>query len=458
MKLKVLLLILLFNCKFTFGAIRINASGDYLLRTSGLPAFNAFTICGWAKHRSDQSGNYAMLASIESGTSSAANTIVMGWFPDATNQIAGYTGGGVTPAIGNPAVDAWFFFAMTIAGAGANELKFYFGDLAGTALNVHTTTASASFTPGAIFVGNDSYAEWSDTSFRNIKIYDAVLSAAELELERWSSDPQRTSNLHLWTPLIGDTLDDSGNSKDWTEGGTIGIESGQPILRPYTTNFPDTEDPISQDGIWINGDAVGLDWEDVVTTTNKAYGCCLRIGYDDPTAIFKGAWASDHEISATVVSLNGATGTTRELELRLRTTITANVNSGYECLINSQVGGYYAQIVRWNGTVGDFTPLSGSTGPAYMVTPVTGDVLKGTAVGNTISCYLNDSLIMTADDMTFTGGSPGIGFFGDTGTTMTDFGYSVVTANDGKTTFTPGGGGGGTGGCRLSLLGAGGAC
>jgi hypothetical protein len=33
----------------------------------------------------------------------------------------------------------------------------------------------------------------------------------------------------------------------------------------YTTNFPLTENPISEGGRWINGGAVGLDWTNVST-------------------------------------------------------------------------------------------------------------------------------------------------------------------------------------------------
>ena len=40
--------------------------------------------------------------------------------------------------------------------------------------------------------------------------------------------------------------------------------------RTYTTNFPLTENPISEAGNWINGGTVGLDWTNVSTTPGLA--------------------------------------------------------------------------------------------------------------------------------------------------------------------------------------------
>jgi len=40
----------------------------------------------------------------------------------------------------------------------------------------------------------------------------------------------------------------------------------------YTTNFPLTEDPISEGGKWINGKKDGVDWANVRTTPGFAFG------------------------------------------------------------------------------------------------------------------------------------------------------------------------------------------
>ena len=43
----------------------------------------------------------------------------------------------------------------------------------------------------------------------------------------------------------------------------------------YTTNFPLTENPISENSNWINGAAIGLDWNNVQTNVGFAFGSQL---------------------------------------------------------------------------------------------------------------------------------------------------------------------------------------
>ena len=50
----------------------------------------------------------------------------------------------------------------------------------------------------------------------------------------------------------------------------------------HATNFPLTENPISENGHWINGKSVGIDWTDVSTTPGLAIGReSGSTGYDD---------------------------------------------------------------------------------------------------------------------------------------------------------------------------------
>jgi hypothetical protein len=74
--------------------------------------------------------------------------------------------------------------------------------------------------------------------------------------------------------------------------------------------------------------------------------------------------------------------------------------------------GDYAQIVRWNGALGDFTVLgSANLGKR----PESGDVLKAEIIGDTIRVYINGAEATTSpsplQDATWSSGSPGIGFF-----------------------------------------------
>ena len=49
------------------------------------------------------------------------------------------------------------------------------------------------------------------------------------------------------------------------------LSSTEAVAKTYTTNFPLMENPISEGGNWVNGQAVGLDWTDIRTTPGFAF-------------------------------------------------------------------------------------------------------------------------------------------------------------------------------------------
>jgi hypothetical protein len=201
----------------------------------------------------------------------------------------------------------------------------------------------------------------------------------------------------------------------------------------YSTNFPLAENPISEGGRWINGGTTGLNWTNVRTTSGFAYGTQSGSGgYDDATAVLTGSWGPNQTAQATVAvkSASGSSGVFEEVELRLRTTITANSITGYEINCSISTNSNYVQIVRWNGPLGSFTELDGR---AYHC--VNGDVLKATISGSTITAYLNGTSLFSVTDSTFSTGSPGIGFYlqGTSGVNA-NYGFSSFTATDGTTT------------------------
>ena len=84
--------------------------------------------------------------------------------------------------------------------------------------------------------------------------------------------------------------------------------------------------------------------------------------------------------------------------------------------------------MRWNGGLGDFTPLSG-TGPSQLGRDLrTGDVIKATVIGSEITAYINGVLILQAIDSTHPTGQPGIGFFKRIAGLNTDLAISSYTA------------------------------
>jgi hypothetical protein len=225
-------------------------------------------------------------------------------------------------------------------------------------------------------------------------------------------------------------------------------------VRSYRTRFRQDEDPLSEGGIWVNGMKDGLDWVDIVARGGVAHGGVSRMtvaerrlqqgnlapgdaadpvgDYDDPTAVLAGEWGRNQHARATVFSRNPTEDYFQEIEIRLRSAIRPHVCTGYEvfwrCLKNSSA---YAEIVRWNGKIGDFTSLARITGPDCGVQD--GDLVEATVFGNRITSFINGVQVLEATDDTFAGGSPGIGFNFGVGETNVDHGvtfFEVDTYDD----------------------------
>jgi hypothetical protein len=175
-------------------------------------------------------------------------------------------------------------------------------------------------------------------------------------------------------------------------------------VKSYSTHFRLDEDPISEGGKWVNGAVSDGD-------------------YTDPTALLTGKWGPNQFVRAKVYSRNQTERYFQEVEIRLRSTLTAHNCTGYEvfwrCLKTEAA---YVQIVRWNGKVKDRTSLQKRSGAQFGVKD--GDVVQATIVGNVIKGYLNGVEVITATDKTYAAGNPGMGFNYGVGRTNADFGFS----------------------------------
>jgi hypothetical protein len=217
-------------------------------------------------------------------------------------------------------------------------------------------------------------------------------------------------------------------------------------VRSYSTRFERDEEPIDEGGMWLNGGKDGIDWVDVMTKGGVCYGAKSRMGvpekraeqgnldasgeaaapegdYDDPTAVLTGDWGPDQHATGTVFSRNPTNEYFQEVEIRLRSTITPSSCTGYEvfwrCLKTDEG---YAEIVRWNGKIGDFTSLARKTGPEFGVQD--GDQVEATIIGNVITSYINGVEVLQTTDDTFSNGAPGVGFNFGVGDTNVDHGFT----------------------------------
>ena len=191
----------------------------------------------------------------------------------------------------------------------------------------------------------------------------------------------------------------------------------------YSTNFPLTENPISENGYWLNGATVGLDWLNVRTTPGKAFGTGVARHYNDSTALLAGTWASDQSAEATVYTIEDSS-VFEEVELRLRSSISAHNCSGYEINFSVKAGRPYCQIGFWNGPLGDFETIG-----TREIGVRNGDTVKATAIGSVITAYINGRRIFSVTNSRFSEGSPGIGFYLEGGDgPPANFGFTNFTA------------------------------
>ena len=227
-------------------------------------------------------------------------------------------------------------------------------------------------------------------------------------------------------------------------------------VRSYRTRFELDEAPLSEGGAWLNGRKDGIDWCDVLCRNGVAYGETTRMSvaerraeqevlgagaadgttsegdYDDPTAVLSGSWGRNQLGRATVFSKNPTDEYFQEVEIRLRSSMTPHRCTGYEVFFRClKTDAGYAEIVRWNGRIGDFTSLRKLIGPEYGVAD--GNVIEASVIGNSIKGYINGIEVISASDDRFPTGSPGIGFNFFVGDTNVDHGlrsFEVDTYDD----------------------------
>jgi len=91
------------------------------------------------------------------------------------------------------------------------------------------------FTETNIALGKSiQWGDWINGRIAAFKLWDATLTAAEIQLEMQTYVPQRLANINRWTPLLPGTTerlaDYSGSGLNWTSGGTPTDESDPPIV------------------------------------------------------------------------------------------------------------------------------------------------------------------------------------------------------------------------------------
>ena len=213
-------------------ALRLDANGDYLYRTANLPSSTAFTICGWFRRRGT-GGTNQFLVGIDDGAGGNAIACVIGLAGSYEFRV--YSSGSGSFVSTGVAVtqDQWYFVALSCGGTGASDAQVRHAAPGATSLTTASTTGDA-FTATGYGISTAAADYWANVALAGWKLYDRVLTDAELLAEMNRLTPASTTNLNLWTPMVHDVAataakDFSGNGRDWTVAGTLTVEDGPPV-------------------------------------------------------------------------------------------------------------------------------------------------------------------------------------------------------------------------------------
>ena len=358
-----------------------------------------------------------MLASAQSGAATALPTLSFSATPttitrgamtrvtwsstNATHCVASGAWGGTLRTSGTRDVVLYNsgILYLTCKGLGGQVQKNLPITVAGSAPPVRLPSITLSATPSSVPHGGRTALTWSSA--------DATACVASGE---WSGNRPTAgteSSSVLANPSSKFTLTCSGPGGQASRTATVSVGAAAPASGSYSTNFDTSGNPLSEGGTWRRA---ANNHTNVKAENGLAFGTNgVTDTYDDSYALLSG-FGPDQTIEAVVQrSPNLNTSITHEVELLLRFSDSTSGARGYECLF-AFFGG--VQVVRWNGTQGNYTVLNSTAGAGSLGRALaSGDVIKATITGNVISLYINDVLMARATDSTFAAGQPGIGFF-----------------------------------------------
>jgi hypothetical protein len=216
-------------------AVRFDASTDNYTRTTSLPPITTFSILCWAYLSVNRGAisTFVYFGQSASAVGYTCRTGANGLTLQGNNSATNGAGTALT-------VGAWNHLALVVAGTGANQMQIFLN-------GVLDITMSGSTGPPAqtILLSSSPSGQWLNGRLAAVKIYDAVLTAADISQEMRTYQPVRLDNLNSWYPmsdltLAGNSTDFGGGGLSLTSTGTPTVEDGPPIawatpsaLRPF---------------------------------------------------------------------------------------------------------------------------------------------------------------------------------------------------------------------------------
>lgn len=200
---------------------------------TGFPSVTSYTVIFWMQVVTANAGANRTFFKLSNGGEHRI------WRPGGNNDGIAIDGTSVGNISANDDESSWQMWALTSAGTGASDGKLYrwkVGDPDATYGSM-TFQPSSGFTANEILLGGTYYATGRNARFCYVKIWDAALSLSELQAERVTGSPVRTSNLNRYHRLETntDTSDYSGNGRTCVIDGAT-TEGTEPV--DFTASAP----------------------------------------------------------------------------------------------------------------------------------------------------------------------------------------------------------------------------
>lgn len=210
-------------------SVRFDGSTDSYSATTGLPG-TTFTALFWARIAVDRNA-YSSLVGVDNGTGDQVLNIQTD--QDGVSPylwLAPHSPGYLEESPAVPmTVGSWYRFALVRSGT---AVTFYAAAATGGVSSV-SGTLTGTLNQTTLRIGHSPTAgEWFNGNFANLKIYNAALTAGEIETEWGNWQAQRTTALlrhHRWQ-TAAETTDYSGNGHVLTAAGSPTFEATNPSL------------------------------------------------------------------------------------------------------------------------------------------------------------------------------------------------------------------------------------
>ncbi len=205
-------------------AVRFDASGDYLRKTTSLLDYNAaYSFCFWVYLASNTGAGYQALLTL-SGGGSAYDEL----FIDASRVLSLEVGNVSTTKVTGATLALSTWYHITVVRESATSIKVYL-DGSSTPTITNTQSVSGRIAIGNLSVATNAFSEWADHRAAYARAWTAALSTAELAAEKNSATAVKASPWGVWSLQTNGT-DSSGNSRDLTAGGTLTYSEAGPNL------------------------------------------------------------------------------------------------------------------------------------------------------------------------------------------------------------------------------------